>query len=195
MSIGLVLIYLLSETLSVTRTGWVRANLFDHVANREAHAARILRQALATLQPPAPDGREHAVMAAHESLDFFTLPVQSRAGEGVMRARLAIEPEGGGRVALVLSLFPVDDTHALPKHALRRVLLSGLASARFSYYYAGPETVSVGQPRSDVAPELIVVGWTYPDDTRDVRELAVRPRVNLSGRCHLDPASGTCRAS
>ncbi len=195
MSIGILLIYMLSETLAVTQTGWSRANLLGQVTKQESRTARILRQTLTYMLPPAPDAREHALIASSESLEFFTLPPQSRAERGLMHARLTIEPDGDRLFALVLNLVPSDDALKTLDHSSRRVLLSGLAWGRFSYYYEGPRAVSVGEARNDIAPELVVVNWAYPDSVNDIHELAVRPRMDLSGRCLLDLTSGTCRES
>jgi len=195
MSIGIALIYLLSEILTATQAGWVRTNLLGQVAIQEQRTTRILGHMLGALLPPAPGDREHALIATRESLEFSTLPPQSRAALGLLRARLVIEAEEGGLFALALNLAAGDDMRRIPETSSRHVLLSGLASAHFSYYYDGPDAVFAGPGRSDVAPVLIVVNWTYPDSGEDIRELAVHPRVRLSGRCQLDMASATCRPS
>lgn len=193
MSIGIVLIYMLSETLAVTQTGWSRANLLGQVTKQESRTTRILRQTLTYMLPPAPDAREHTLIVSNQTLEFFTLPPQSRSEWGLMHVRLIIEPEGNNLFALVLNLVPSDDTLKTLNHSSRHVLLSGLAWGRFSYYYEGPNAVSVGQARNDITPELVVVNWAYPDSVNDIHELAVRPRMDLSGRCLLDLTSGTCR--
>lgn len=193
MSIGIVLIYLLTETLTATQTGWLRASLLGQTIELESRSARILRHTLSHLLPPAPDGREHALKASNQSFEFFTLPPQSRSGRGPLRGRLAIEAESGGLFALVLTLEPANEGGAPPMEATRHVLRSGLASAHISYYYAGTDTVSIAPPRSDVVPELVLVSWSSPDRASDVMEVAVRPRLSVSGRCHLDLTSGTCR--
>lgn len=193
MSIGIVLIYLLSETLVVTQTGWARANLLNQVSLQESNTARILRQTLTYMLPPAPGGQDHTLIASNEALDFFTLPPQSRAEWGLMHARLEIEPEGDSLFALVLYLVPADDAQKYFERSSRRVLLSGLAWVRFSYYYENSGAVIVGEARNNITPELVVVNWAYPNSVKDIRELAVRPRIDLSGRCHLDLTSGTCR--
>lgn len=195
MSIGIVLIYLLSEILNATQTGWARTNLLGQVTTQERRTARVLGHMLGSLLPPAPGEKEHTLIATKESLEFSTLPPQSRATVGLLRARLVIEAEEDGLFALVLNLVPTDNTLRTPGISSRHVLLSGLASAYFSYYYNGPDSVFVGSGRSDVAPVLIVVNWTYPDSGTDMRELAVHQRVSLSGRCQLDMTSATCRPS
>ena len=112
-----------------------------------------------------------------------------------MHARLAIEAEDRGLFLLVLNLVSVGVQLPTFDQSSRRVLLSGLASVRFTYYYKSLGTVSVGEAKNNVVPELIVVSWSYPDNATNVHELAVRPRMSLSGHCFLDLTSGTCRAS
>jgi prepilin-type N-terminal cleavage/methylation domain-containing protein len=143
MAVGVVLIYLLTETLAATQTAWVRANQFGRVVEQETRTAMILNHTLANMLPPTPDGREHTLIAKNQSLEFFALPPQARAEGGVMRGRLAIEPVSGGLFALVLNLVPADGSRTIPEHAPPRVLLTGLASASFSYYYAGPDAMSL----------------------------------------------------
>lgn len=196
LSIGVVLILLLSETLSATQAGRTRATQLSGALEREGDAIRILRHTLAYMLPPTPDGREHFIVATAESLEFFTLPPQSRGTEGVMHAQIAIKADGDGRFALVLELAPTAPVQRFPEHASRHTLLAGLASAHLSYVFTETTGVTDLAIRRNGTPTLVIINWTYPDgDAGDSRELAVRPRLNLSGRCHLDMASGTCRAS
>lgn len=193
MSIGIVLIYLLTETLGTTQAGWMRASVLGQTIEQENRAARILRQTVTHLLPPAPDGGEHALVASDQAFGFHTLPPQARSTHGPLRGLLSVEAEPGGLFALVLALEAAAETTTLPAPVSRHVLLSGLASARISYLYAGPDTVSTGAARSDVAPDVLLVSWSYPQSMNDVAEVAVRPRLSVPGRCNLDLTSGTCR--
>lgn len=187
MAIGLVLIYVLSETFALTEKGWANARQSDGVTEQENRAAVVLLPLLASMQPPTPEGLDPVTQDADQALEFTTLPPQSRADGGNMHARLAIQPDGHGFLALVLDLAPAGDNRAdAARHPL--VLLSGLTAARLSCRYA--EHAAKGAP-----PELVVVSWRHSGDPKEPHELVVRPRVSISGRCQLDLTSGTCRST
>lgn len=194
-SIGAVLILILAEILSATLTGQMQAAAQVGISQREEAAIRVLRQTVSNMLPPTPDGREHFITASTDALEFFTLPPQSRGADGIMRARIATEASQDGQYILTLELLPVTSKQPRPERPARRTLLAGLASVHLSYVFPDAPNTSAQFPRRSDLPTLVVLNWAYPGNAKDVRELAVRPRLGMSGRCHLDMTSGTCRAS
>lgn len=194
-SIGAALVLLLAEILSATLTGQMQAAAQVGISQHEEAAIRLLRQTVSDMLPPTPDGREHFITASADALEFFTLPPQSRGADGIMRARIATEASQDGQYSLTLELLPVTSKQPRSERPTRRTLLAGLAAIHLTYVFPdAPSTSTQPFRRSDV-PTLVVLNWAYPGNAKNVRELAVRPRLEMSGHCHLDMTSGTCRAS
>lgn len=191
MAVGVVLIFLLTEALSSTQEGWIRATEQDQRLVQEQQAEELLRGLLTRLQPPVPNDAGRNTLASGDMFEFVTLPRQSQAAQGPMRAILAIEANRLGQFDLLLDLNPIAGDR--PSAISRRPLLTGLAWAEFTYYYSGKATLTTSRPLDGSAPALIVVRWSYPDDRNDISEIAVRPRVSMSGECTLDLSSGRCR--
>lgn len=190
-SIGIVLVMLLTQTLSTSQSGWVRANELDQAIGREQSVETVLRRVLTHIQPILPGEHAPPLIRSATTFEFSAQPPQSRAMLGPLRGRLSVEPDADGRVALVLSTVAVNSQEG-GMETDRQVLLTGLQSAQMSYH-----PVQQGSPdgvhHDDSTPELIVVAWAYPGSNQHMKEVAVRPRLDVSGRCHLDLTSGTCR--
>lgn len=191
MAVGVVLIFLLTEALRSTQEGWIRATKQDQRLAQELRAEELLRGLLTTLQPPVPDDLGRKTPASDGMFEFVTLPRQSQAAQGPMRAILAVEADRLGLLDLGLDLNPVIGDR--PSPISHHKLLAGLAWAEFAYYYSGKDALTTSPPLDGSGPALIVIRWSYPDDRNDISEIAVRPRVSMSGECTLDLSSGRCR--
>lgn len=191
MSISIVFVYLLSETISATQAGGIRASELAGRTQQQARAVLILERTLANLQPPVPGGGEHAITASDNRLEFTTLPPQSHGELGPMRAKLWVVAPGSSQVEIALALSPTRRSEDLPA-ADTTTLLSGLSSAQFIYHYAQPQPSQEQQARGEALPQLITVRWTYAGSS-DTHEVSVRPRLDISGRCHVELTTGTCR--
>ncbi|AKJ29727.1 PulJ/GspJ family protein [Caldimonas brevitalea] len=197
-AVGSLLVYLLSQTLTLTQQGLSRATRLGDQRMQEETADRVLRGLLGQLLPASPGRATTALHGSASFVEFSTLPPQSRWSDGVLQARLAVEPDGPSRHALVLTLTSPAAAPMPPARVERRVLLSGLATARLTYYYtdSGRDRLAATPIDPHRLPELVVADWTYSDGgARQGGEIAVRPRVQAPGDCDLDMTTATCRPS
>ena len=157
----------------------------------------LLRRRIAQALPPGPEGDElterRAVFSGAPDTLRFLAAVPSRAGVGGIYAfdLAAIEDDAGVRLELTWRLHRADDEAIgddTPEAGLggRRVLIEGLAGARFRYFGAPlrGQTAEWGDSWEVDAglPELISIQAEFPErDRRAWPDLNVAPMLGAAG--------------
>jgi hypothetical protein len=189
---------------------WEAGNLrAEQLAQVQAIQA-LLRRRIAQALPPEPeaveDGARRAGFSGESDALQFLAAVPSRAGVGGIYAfDLAVIEDGAGggagvRLEFTWRLYRADDDEAerggTPEAGLggRRVLIDGLASARFSYFGAPAPGTTPGTSPGQAAdwrdrweaeaglPGLISIEAEFPEgDGRAWPILRVAPKLGVAG--------------
>ncbi len=197
--LGLISVVLFGGLRFGTRA-WEVGNLrAEQLAQVQAVQA-LLRRRLAQAQPPGPEAADAAdrriIFAGEPDAVQFLAAVPSRAGVGGIYAFDLTVIEGGAqggagaRLEFTWRLHRADDEAErgdMPEAGLggRRVLIDGLASARFSYFGApAPGQPAVWRDRWEAEaglPGLIAIEAEFPEgDGRAWPVLQVAPKLGGS---------------
>jgi general secretion pathway protein J len=204
--LGLISVVLFGGLRFGTRA-WEAGNLrAEQLAQVQAIQA-LLRRRIAQALPPEAEGAtgegpRRAVFSGQPDALQFLAAVPSRAGVGGIYAfDLAVIEDGAGggagvRLEFTWRLYRADDDEAerggTPEAGLggRRVLIDGLASARFSYFGAPAPGTSPGQAADwrdrweaeAGLPGLISIEAEFPEgDGRAWPILRVAPKLGVAG--------------
>ncbi len=204
--LGLISVVLFGGLRFGTRA-WEAGNLrAEQLAQVQAIQA-LLRRRLAQALPPEAEGAtgegpRRAVFSGQPDALQFLAAVPSRAGVGGIYAfELAVIADGGKvRLEFTWRLYRADDDEAergdTPEAGLggRRVLIDGLASARFSYFGAPAPGTTPGTSPGQAAdwrdrweaeaglPGLISIEAEFPEgDGRAWPILRVAPQLGVAG--------------
>ncbi len=205
--LGLISVVLFGGLRFGTRA-WEVGNLrAEQLAQVQAVQA-LLRRRIAQALPPGPeatgvagDEARRAVFSGESDALYFLAAVPSRAGVGGIYAfELAVIDDGAGgragvragvRLEFTWRLYRADDEVErgdTPETGLggRRVLIEGLAGARFSYFGApGPGQPADWRDRWEAEaglPGLIAIEAEFPEgDGRAWPALRVAPKLGVAG--------------
>ena len=193
MAVGLVLLTLLSQSLSLVQSGFGRVKNAQYGLSDEIAAIRILEQAIIDLQPPIKAESTTTLVTETDRFEFDTLPVQSSRHLGRLRGTLSVEHDAAGLMVLVLDLKPA--TYPTSENIDREphVLLRDLADVSFAYRYRGEHGLIDRPANAADIPVLVMLDWLPASAPGDRRSLVMRPRLSIPGGCYVDQVGATCR--
>ncbi len=197
--LGLISVVLFGGLRFGTRA-WEVSNLRAGQLAQVQAVQGLLRRRITQALPPGPEDARVAgaetrrpVFSGQADALSFLAAVPSRAGVGGIYAfdLIAIEDAAGVRLELTWRLYRADDDEAgrddTPEAGLggRRVLIEGLAGARFSYFGApAPGRVADWRDRWEAEeglPGLIAIEAEFPaGDGRAWPVLQVAPKLSVT---------------
>lgn len=193
MVIGGGLIYLISDVLTLVQRGTERSR---EVANQlliDQRAIALVRDAIANLVPPVDADERYKIVATESRFEFATSPVEAQARWGSINARIVIEAQVDGKVAITYEHGggEVGGRRASPPS--RVVLFQDLTSASLQYLYRSHLGLRSEPPTPGQSPELVTLIWTSDENPKLIQSISMRPRLNAGANCQLEVQSARCR--
>lgn len=193
LALSALLLALLSQAIGSLR---VRSNAASQGAvamQAQGDGEQALSLLIAGAVPSVSPGGTSTFVGTARSMEFLAAPPQALAAQGLLQVRLTVEPTTASQVGIYAETAPKSAGSLQPD---RRLVVAGLASARFEYAARADTDMRSDWPAGGRPPALVRLHFDSGGPGEPRRgELVVAVRRQQTGGCRVDPISMNCRTN